>query len=82
MFALRGVDLYNAEALYILQSNAILLPIALLGAVPLARTLYARYAERGIVKTLAVPAFSVVVLTVSIAYLVDSSFNPFLYFRF
>jgi alginate O-acetyltransferase complex protein AlgI len=82
MFALRGVDLYNAEALYILQSNAILLLIALLGAVPLARILYDRYAERGVVRTVAVPAFSVALLTVSIAYLVDSSFNPFLYFRF
>jgi alginate O-acetyltransferase complex protein AlgI len=82
LFGLRGVDLYNAEALYVLRSNAILLPIALLGAVPLARTFHARYVERAVFRAVAVPAFSVAVLTVSIAYLVDSTFNPFLYFRF
>jgi alginate O-acetyltransferase complex protein AlgI len=82
MLGLRGIDLYNAEALYILESNAILLLIALLGAVPIARALYARLIKRSIVRTVAVPAFTVAVLTVSIAYLVDSSFNPFLYFRF
>ncbi len=82
LFALRGIDLYNAEALYILRSNAVLLLIALLGAVPIARALYERYAERGPIRAVAMPAFSVAVLMVSIAYLVDSSFNPFLYFRF
>jgi hypothetical protein len=34
------------------------------------------------VRTVIMPLFYVIVLVVSLAYVVDSSFNPFLYFRF
>ena len=82
MFALNSIDLYNPEALYILRSNLILLFVALLGAVPLAKNVYEKVSELALVRAVVMPAFYVLVLTVSIAYVIDSSFNPFLYFRF
>jgi alginate O-acetyltransferase complex protein AlgI len=82
MFALNGIDLYNPESLYILRSNLILLLIATIGAVPLAKSVYEKASELALVRAVVMPAFYVLVLTVSVAYVVDSSFNPFLYFRF
>jgi len=82
MFALNGINLYNPESLYILRSNLVLLLIATIGAVPLAKNVYEKVSELAFVRAVVMPAFYVLVLTVSIAYVVDSSFNPFLYFRF
>jgi alginate O-acetyltransferase complex protein AlgI len=82
LFGLRAIDLYNAESLYVLRSNLVLLSIAGAGAVPLARNVYERLSENAVVRTVVMPVFYLVVLVTSIAYVVDSSFSPFLYFRF
>jgi alginate O-acetyltransferase complex protein AlgI len=82
MFALTGIPLVNLESLYILRSNWVLLSIAAVGSTPLLKNLYDKLSERVLLKAVAVPAYCVVMLVVSIAYLIDSSFNPFLYFRF
>ena len=82
MFALNGIELYNFESLYILRSNLVLLLIACLGAVPLFRDMYEKHAQKVWVRALVLPVVYAILLTVSMAYVVDSSFNPFLYFRF
>ncbi|MFC1953738.1 MBOAT family O-acyltransferase [Chloroflexota bacterium] len=82
MFAVNGIDIINFESLYILKSNLVLLLIAGIGAVPLFKNIYERYSNIVVVRAIIMPVFYVIVLTVSIAYLIDSSFNPFLYFRF
>ena len=82
MFALSGIDLINAEAQYLLKSNAVLLSVAVIGSVPLFKFLYERVVERRGIRAVAMPALYAGLLLVSFAYLVDSSFNPFLYFRF
>ena len=56
--------------------------IALIGAIPLARSVYEKVSDLTLVRAVVMPAFYVLVLVISIAYVVDSSFNPFLYFRF
>ena len=45
MFALNGIDLYNVESLYVLRSNLVLLLIAMIGAVPLAKNVYDKVSE-------------------------------------
>jgi len=82
MFALSGIDLYNAEALYIARSNLVLLLIATIGALPLAKNAYAKVSKLAFVRVVVMPALHVLVLALSIAYVVDSTFSPFLYFRF
>ncbi len=82
MFILNGIDLYNPESLYVLRSNLVLLLIAAIGTVPLAKNVYERVSELVLVRAVVMPAFYAVVLGASIAYVIDSSFNPFLYFRF
>jgi alginate O-acetyltransferase complex protein AlgI len=82
MFALNRIDMYNFESIYILKSNLVLLVIAGIGSVPLFKSIYERYSRIFFIRSIVMPLFYFVVITVSIAYLIDSSFNPFLYFRF
>lgn len=85
LFGAGGAPLVSAEALYCLKSYAVVLAVGVVGATPLARLMFARAAKepRG-EKLLHVmePAALTLLLLVMTAYLVDGSFNPFLYFRF
>ena len=85
MFGGGGLPLVSAESLYALRSCAVLLLLAVLGATPLVKNLCAA-AQRGRIgkSLLAVlePVGLTALLAVCTAFLVDGSFNPFLYFRF
>ena len=73
------------ETLYYLKSYAVILAIAVVGSTPLPKKLismakknkYGKY----IVNALE-PLVCIVLLAVCTAFLIDGSFNPFLYFRF
>ncbi len=79
MFGFLPVPLVTREALYYLQSNAFLLILGVVGATPLVRNTAVKIEPHsGILRPLA----AVALLLVCTAYLVDGSFNPFLYFRF
>ena len=85
MFFAGGLPAISAESLYQLRSNAWLLLLAAVGATPLPQRLAAAFAaKRHGAKVLAVlePIFLLALLAVCTAFLVDGSFNPFLYFRF
>lgn len=81
-----GAGLWNNAGLYTLYTNAVLLIVLILGATPLPMKLYrraegalrAKPVAAGIAE--AVPLLVICVL--SVAFLVDASYNPFLYFRF
>jgi len=85
LFALGGESFSSAETLYNLRSYAPLLAIALLGATPIPKLLFSRFEKTRFGKTflsVAEPVFLAALLIIMTAYLVDGSFNPFLYFRF
>ena len=75
-----GLPLTTAESLYYLRSYAVVFAVSILGATPLPKLLVGRIPE----KVLAVvePIVLIALLLICTAYLVDGSFNPFLYFRF
>ena len=78
MFGAGKIPLISTETVYYLQSYGLVLLLALVGATPLPKMLagkikWLEYAE---------PVLLVALLAVITAYLVDGSFNPFLYFRF
>lgn len=81
----RGVPLMSDAAGYYLRSFAVLIAVSIVGCTPIVSRLMekARSSERfsGIM-SVAEPAVMIILLLVSTAYLVDGSFNPFLYFRF
>ena len=81
MFGATDLPLYTADTLYNLRSYAVLLVVSLLAATPLFRNL-GKKIEGTKISTLLEPVVIAVIIIVSTAYLVDGSFNPFLYFRF
>ena len=83
MLGLGGLPIASAEGAYLLKSNALLLILAALGATPLPKRI-AKVLEARCPKAAALlhPAALCVLLLICTAYLVDGSYNPFLYFRF
>lgn len=79
MFGYGDYPLISAEFIYYLKSYAVLIGIAIIGATPVVKTLAARVEEKAGIWE---PVVLVGILMLATAYLVDGSFNPFLYFRF
>ncbi len=80
MFGLAGAPLTNGDFVYYLRSYLPILCVAALASVPLGVRLFQKLPQRaaqvsGVVLILAG-------LVVCTAYLVDGTYNPFLYFRF
>jgi alginate O-acetyltransferase complex protein AlgI len=75
-----GAGLASAADFFYLRSYAAVFLAAILAALPLGKNLYGRLPAR--VKAVATPVMILAVLLVSTAYLVDATYNPFLYFRF
>lgn len=85
MLGFAGLPAVSPEAVYTLKSYAVVLIVAVIGATPLMKKLFERIGKSkagSAVLTVAEPLGIVLLLTVCTAYLVDGSFNPFLYFRF
>ena len=84
MFGAGGIPLVTGEALYYLGSYAVTFIIAMIGATPFPTRMAKQFSEgkSGRALSILAPAALVLVLAVVTAYLVDGSFNPFLYFRF
>ena len=80
MFGLGGLPLATAETLYYLRSYAVIFLLGFVGATPFPKALAARLPDK--LAAVLEPAALTGLLLVCTAYLVDGSFNPFLYFRF
>ena len=75
----------GTEALYMLRSYGVVLALAVLSATPLPAMLWKKAQEAkslAPVLTVAEPLCTFALLALCTAFLVDGSFNPFLYFRF
>ena len=83
MLGFENLPLVSQEGLYLLRSNALLLLTAALGATPLPKRAFVKLEARA-PKLAAIlePAALCALLLLCTAYLVDGSYNPFLYFRF
>ncbi len=85
MFGAGGIPLASTEFFYYLKSFAVTLVVGIIGATPIVkRTVEKIFENNKISKFIWIlePIGLVVLLAVMTAYLVDGSFNPFLYFRF
>ncbi len=85
MFGAGGYSFISSEFLYYLRSYGMVLLIAIIGATPLPKKLWERFSSGRIgqnIMTFAEPIALSALLIICTAYLVDGSYNPFLYFRF
>ena len=75
--------LISRESLYLLVSNVGLLFIMVVGCTSLPKRLVTKCMKKdGIVTSLCMSIYVAGILLLSIAYLVNGTYNPFLYFRF
>ena len=85
MTGLTGLPFYSREFFYELCNYAVVLLIGILGATPLVKGLYRKMhnTHNGqMILMIIEPIVLVGLLIMITAYLVDGSYNPFLYFRF
>ena len=81
MLGLSGVPFVGATTLYYAKSYALLLALCIVGATPYPKRLCQRLCHTPVFTVLEPVSVAALLLVVT-AYLVDGSFNPFLYFRF
>ena len=84
MFLINKIPFYSLETLYYLRSNLVLLIVSILAATPLFKNIILKVKKTKfkVVVDVLEPIVYIVLLTLCTAFLIDASFNPFLYFRF
>ena len=82
MFGLQNVPMVSQEFIYYLQSYGFILILGIIGATPYPKQLFNKFIERKKIMDIIEPLSVGFLLVLITAYLVDGSFNPFLYFRF
>ena len=85
MFGANDIPLATSEILYHLRSYAVIFVMAFVGATPVVKKTAIKLSESkkvGKIVNILEPIFLFAVFAVVVAYLVDGSFSPFLYFRF
>ena len=85
LFGFGGIPAADTASLYYLTSNIVLLVVAVIGATPLPKLLYEKIGLRkygGKILAVVTPLAALASVALCTAYLIDGSFNPFVYFRF
>lgn len=85
MFGAGSYPIISTEFLYYIRSYAVVFIMGLIAATPIIRIIYEKLmSDKKLSKIFVVlePVMMIFVLLVVTAYLVDGSYNPFLYFRF
>ena len=85
MLFLDDYPLVSEEAIYYLKSYAIIILVSLIGATPLLKVVLNKLKDNSVAKAvlnIIEPFVISSLLILSTAYIIDSTFNPFLYFRF
>jgi len=85
MFGFSDLPFNNNITMYYLRSYLILFIVGIIGCMPIIRDKANKLKENkqmGKIMNLLEPVFLMILLMISTAYLVDGSFNPFIYFRF
>ncbi len=84
MFLINDIPLSSKESIYYFKSNFMLLIISIFSATPLIKNVICKIKKTKFSKIINVlePVVYIVLLTLCTAFLIDASFNPFLYFRF
>ena len=80
MFGFAGGGAWNAGDLFYLREYALVFVVCILACLPTGARLYAKLSVK--VQAWLTPVMIAAVLLLSTAYLVNATYNPFLYFRF
>ena len=78
MFGIGNYPLISVETIFYFKNYFFILILGLIGATPIPKILVSKFK----ISYWLEPVVLVILLAIVTAYLVDGSFNPFLYFRF
>ena len=81
LFGLNNVALVSAETIYYLKSYLTVLIIGIVASTPFMKIIVTKEKLKNLINVLE-PIYLILILIISTSYIVDGSFNPFLYFRF
>ncbi|MBO5412946.1 MAG: MBOAT family protein [Clostridia bacterium] len=81
LIGIGGIPLVSKESIYYLKSYFVVIIVGIVGATPILKNIVNSSKIHKIANALE-PIFLLLILLVSTSYIIDGSFNPFLYFRF
>lgn len=83
LFGIGNIPLVSSESIYYLQSYIVIFIISLFASTELPKKIIysLKNKNEGLVNILEI-LFIFILLWISVSYIIDGSFNPFLYFRF
>ncbi len=83
MFGIGDFPIANSQTMYLLSTNMVLLVIAVIGCSPLIKKLSSKVLpNHSVGREIAKMVYLVLIFTACMAFLINDSYNPFLYFRF
>ncbi|WP_079506624.1 MBOAT family O-acyltransferase [Mesobacillus jeotgali] len=88
MFGLNGIGLWDEKAAFYTYEHGVILVLAIIGATPIVKMLLDWLSAENqnnvasIGKNIALNSYYVVIFVLSVIYVVSTTFNPFIYFRF
>ena len=81
MFGLNHIDFINLETIYYIKNYIVVLVLGYLISLKVFNKIINKLKNNKIINLME-PLLLIVLLLVSTAFIIDESFNPFLYFRF
>ena len=81
MFFINNIHFINSETIYHIRNYIVIFVIAIIASTTLLKTIIQKIKYKKIINILEVIYYFTLLIIIT-AFLVDSSFNPFLYFRF
>lgn len=81
LIGIGGSPLVSKESIYYLKSYLVVIIVGIIGATPILKNIVNSRKIHKIANMLE-PIFLLLILVLSTSYIIDGSFNPFLYFRF
>lgn len=86
LFGVYGQGLLNGETIYLLYNHAVLLLLCMIGSTQfpqrVGRWFIKKLDGKEIIAFVVKNLFYIAIFLLSVSWLVDTTFNPFLYFRF
>lgn len=81
LFGMGNIPVISKESIYYLKSYFIVILVGIIGATPIMKNIVKKEKIKKIINILE-PIYLFSILLLSTSYIIDGSFNPFLYFRF
>ena len=81
MFCLNNLEFINKETIYYIRNYLVVIIIGIIASTPFIKTLFMKIKNNKLLDILEIIYYFVLLIVIT-SFLIDSSFNPFLYFRF